>query len=165
MKLIDSKGKLFGKISVIDIIIVLCIAFLLLTMVLNIFKQESAPVSSVNDTEYTTTLKAYNLYKPYTQPFKVGDSVYSTAGTLIGEIVNVEEKVSYAKMKLSDGRYTDFSYGDLINYYITVKGVGSKTDAGIKADGVFSLLPNSNIMITSKLYYGNAVVLSVEKTN
>lgn len=165
MKLIDSKGRLFGKVSVIDIIIVLSISSLIAVMLLNVLKKDSAPVSSVNDSEYTATLKVYNLYKPYTQPFKVGDCIYSSAGTLIGEVVNVEEKAAYSKMRLADGTFKDFNFGTFVDYYVTVKGAGVLSDAGMKADGVFSLIPNSNITVSSRLYYGYAVVLSVEKNN
>ena len=165
MKLIDTKGKLFGKISVIDIAIVLCVLCLLATFALNLFGKDNAPVSSVNDVKYSAVFKVYNMYEPYTEPFKIGDTLYSSAGTLIGEIVEISQKPAYSKLKLADGTYKDFSDGTLIDYYVTVEGVGSDTDSTIKADGTFSLIPNTDMMVSSKLYYGNAVVLSVEKIN
>lgn len=163
MNIIDKKGKLFGKISVIDIIIVLSIVFVGVVFILNSRGKVELPVSVDSTVEYTTVLKAYNLNTTSIEPFTVGDNVYSSSGELIGKITNIEVKQGYTKEKLQDGTYIDFPNPEYIDYFLTVEGTGTLTDKGFKAKGSFSLIPNDTIKIASKVYYGNVVVLSVEK--
>ncbi len=163
MKIIDNRGKLFGKISVIDIIIVLSIVFVGAVFILNSRGKVELPVSVDSTVEYTTVLKAYNLNKTSIEPFSVGDNVYSSSGELIGKITNIDAKQGYTKEKLQDGTYVDFPNPEYTDYYLTIEGVGTLTDKGFKAQSSFSIVPNDTIKIASKVYYGNVVVLSVEK--
>ena len=163
MKIIDSNGKLFGKISVIDIIIVICVFFVGVIFVLNSKGEVELPVSVDLTVEYTTQLKAYNMNKTSVEPFAVGDNVYSNSGELIGKISDIKTAQGYTKEKLQDGSYVDFLSTEYTDYYLTVVGSGTLSDKGYKAQGSFSLVPNDTIKVASKLYYGNVVVLSVEK--
>ena len=165
MKIIDKNGKLFGKISILDIIIVAVVLFLGVVAAMNLTKKTDLPVSVSSELQYTTVIKAYNLYKPSKSPFEVGDNLYSQSGEVIGKIVNVDAKPGYTKEKLQDGTYIDFENEDYTDYYLTVEGTGTYTDKGYKAQGSFLLCPNETINVASKLFYGNVVVLSVEKNN
>ena len=159
MKIIDNKGRFFGKISVIDIIIVLSVVFVASVFVLNSRGKVQLPVSVDSTVEYTTVLKAYNLYTTAVEPFKVGDNIYSSSGELIGKITNIEVKQGYTKEKLQNGTYLDFPNPEYLDYYLTVQGSGTLTDKGFKAQGSFSVIPNDSIKVGSKVYYGNVVVL------
>lgn len=164
MKIIDNKGKLFGKISIIDIVIVLSILFVATVFVLNSRGKVEVPVSVDSTVEYTTVLKAYNLNTTAIEPFTVGDNVYSSSGELIGKITDIDVKQGYTKEKLQNGTYIDFPNPEYLDYFLTIEGTGTLTDKGFKAQGSFSVVPNDTIKIASKVYYGNVVVLSVEKS-
>ena len=69
MKIIDKNGKLFGKISILDIIIVAVVLFLGIVAAMNLTKKTDLPVSVSSELQYTTVIKAYNLYKPSKSPF------------------------------------------------------------------------------------------------
>lgn len=165
MRIIDSNGKLFGKISILDIIIVACVLFLGVVFALNLTKKSELPISVSSDLQYTTVIKAYNIYKTPKSPFEVGDNLYSQSGEVIGKIVDIDAKIGYTKEKLLDGTYIDFENEDYVDYYLTVEGNGTYTDKGYKAQGSFLLCPNESINVSSKLFYGNVIVLSVEKNN
>ena len=164
MKIIDNKGKLFGKISIIDIVIVLSILFVATVFVMNSRGKVEVPVSVDSTVEYTTVLKAYNLNTTAIEPFTVGDNVYSSSGELIGKITDIDVKQGYTKEKLQNGTYIDFPNPEYLDYFLTIEGTGTLTDKGFKAQGSFSVVPNDTIKIASKVYYGNVVVLSVEKS-
>ncbi len=163
MKVIDSKGRFFGKISFIDIIIVASVLFIAIVFILNSKGKVNLPVSVDSTVEYTTQLKAYNLYTTSINPFEIGDNVYSASGELIGKITNIDSKQGYTKEKLQNGTYIDLPSLEYTDYYLTVEGTGTLTDKGYKAQGSFSIIPNDTIKISSKVYFGNVVVLSVEK--
>ncbi len=165
MKIIDSNGKLFGKISILDIIIVAVVVFLGVVFALNVTNKSELPVSVSSDLQYTTVIKAYNVFKTPKSPFEVGDVMYTQSGEVIGKIVNIDARTGYTKEKMLDGTYIDFETEDYIDYYLTVEGNGTYTDKGYKAQGSFLLCPNETINVATKLFYGNVVVLSVEKNN
>lgn len=164
MKFIDKNGKLFSKISIIDIIIIVTLLFLAAVFALNLFGKADAPVSNVPEVSYTTELKVYSMYKTAVEPFAVGDNVYSSTGALIGKIEEIAVEDAYTKKTMANGQYVDFKSGEYVDYYLKISGKGSQTDAGIKSGGVFALNPNAAIIVSSRLYYGNAIVLSVKKS-
>lgn len=165
MKIIDKNGKLFGKISVLDIIIVACVVFVAAVFILNKGDKISLPISTKSTVEYTATFKAYSLDKGMRSPFEVGGKLYGANGEYIGEITSVEEKATINKEKLQNGTYIDYVSPRYVDYFITVEGSGTENSKGIFAEGTFSLYPNNSVSVSSKYFYGNAIVLSVEKIN
>lgn len=163
MKLIDKNGKLFGKISILDIVIVVCIAFIAAVFVLGKSDKLSLPISTNSNVEYSASFKAYSVDKGMRSPFEVGDKLFGNNGEYIGVIVSVEEKPTISKEKLQDGTYIDYENPKYVDYYITVEGKGTSTDKGTFAEGTFALYPNNAVVVSSKYFYGNAIVLSVEK--
>lgn len=165
MKIIDKNGKLFGKISLIDIIIIASTVFVATIFLLNKTDNILLPITAESKVEYTVKFKAYNVYKSTRSPFEVGDSLYSSNGELIGTITEVEEKPTISKEKLQNGTYIDFESQVNVDYFFTVSGRGTVSDKGVFADGTFALYPNNSISVTSKNFAGNTVVLSVEKNS
>lgn len=165
MKIIDKNGKIFGKISILDIIIVACIVFVGVIFVMNKADKVSVPIGADSSIEYTVKFKAYNVYKGERSPFNVDDKLYSNNGEYIGKITEVTEKATISKIKLQNGEYTDFESPICVDYFITVEGKGTSTEKGTFAEGTFALYPNNSVLVNSKLFAGNAVVLSVEKNN
>lgn len=163
MRLIDKNGKLFGKVSILDIVIVACIAFIAVVFVLSKGDKISLPISTKSNVEYNVTLKAYSVDKGMRSPFDIGDKLFGNNGEYIGKIVSVEEKATISKEKLQDGTYIDYESPRYVDYYITVEGKGTSTDKGTFAEGTFALYPNNSVVVSSKYFYGNAIVLSVEK--
>ena len=163
MKVIDKNGKLFGKISLLDIIIVAVIVFLVGIFVAGRFGQVKLPIETKSNTEYVVKLKAYNVEKTEKFPFEVGSVIYGKTGEFIGTVTEVERKPMVTKEKLEDGTYFDYESQTAYDYFLTVEGTGTSTEKGIFAQGTFALYPNNSVTVTSKYIYGGVVVLSVEK--
>lgn len=163
MKIVDKNGKLFGKISILDIVIVAVIAFLGVVFIMNKADKIELPVLTKTDTEYTVRFKAYNVTATEQIPFNVGEKLYASTGEYIGEITEVSWSELETKEKLHDGTYFTFKNPRSRDYYITVKGKGSSNDKGVFAQGTFAMFPNNSQTVSSRYFYGNVVVLSVEK--
>ena len=161
--IIDKKGKLFGKISIIDIILVLAVIFVVIVLAMRMGGQVDSPFVSQPDTEYTVRLKATSLDKTDMDPFHEGEKVYSEAGELIGTITKVEFSPYRVKQHLASGESFDFENSDYSDYIITVEGLGTVNDSGVMAEGTYLLIPGNSNRIASKYFNGNAIVLSVEK--
>ena len=96
-------------------------------------------------------------------PFENTKNIYSSDGNLIGEIKSVEKAKSVSRIKLLDGTYTEVESEDYVDYYLTIEGKGVQNEKGIFAAGSVPLIPNNNIVATSKTFASTGIVLSVEK--
>ncbi len=162
MKYLDEKGRLFGKISIIDVLIIASALFAVIALIVNIIIPKSKVVDINLPVKYATELKAYNLSKTEIKPFRIGDKVYTVTGELVGKITNIEEKQGFVKEKLQDGSYVDMPSPEYTDYYLTVVGSGVLTPRGYKADDSLTLIPNESVRVATKFYFGNVVVLSVK---
>ncbi len=163
MKAIDKNGKLFGKVSILDIIIVVCIVFVAAVFLLSRSGGVKLPSKTSATSEYSLELKAYSIDKGDISPFEVGASLYGSNGEYIGKITNIRSEPMPIKVDQPDGTFKYFDSEKSLDYYLTVDGSGKETDKGFFAQGTLGLFPNNSILVSSKNYYGNVVVLSVEK--
>ena len=160
---IDKKGKLFGKISIIDIILVLAVILIAVVLALRLGGKVDLPFAKQPDTNYTTKIKISALITTPMSPFNVDDKVYSEAGELIGTITDVEHSVYEGKEYLANGKVFDYKDPDYSDYTITVKGVGTVNENGVMAEGTYLLIPGNYMKIATKYFNGQSIVLSVEK--
>ena len=163
MKIIDKNGKIFGKVSLIDVLIVLVVIVLIASLFVSKFLSSDSSAVVNKQVKYSTIIKVYSILEHQREPFSVGDNIYSNDGSLIGKIVNIDKQNTVNKVKLYDGTYVDFAHPEYFDFYITVEGEGTQTDKGIFAGSALALIPSNNILVSSRYYDGNAVVLSVEK--
>ena len=164
MKIIDKNGKLFGKISIIDIIIVAAIIFVIASFAAGVSQNTADVAVKKQEVGYTTLIKSYSLYNTEKAPFEVGNNIYGNDGELIGKIVKLEKKPTVIKLKLADGTYVSRDSSEYFDFYLTVEGTGTQTEKGIFASGTLPLIPGNNFTASSKNFNGNSIVLSVEKT-
>ena len=164
MKLIDKDGKLFSKISIIDVIIVLVILFMGASFILGKSNTPASTKVSKNESKYTLVLKAYGLYKHDREPFSVGDNIYGNNGESIGKVTSITSENTKSNIKLSDGKYVEYANPQYFDYFLTIEGKGNLTEKGMFASGTLPLIPCNNITISSKYFSGNSIVLSVEKS-
>lgn len=98
MKIIDEKGKLFGKINLIDFLVIMFL-FCLVPMLYFGHKILSKKPSSVKDSEEFIDIEARCLLiklKPETlRLISVGDTEINYAGRIIGEVTSIGESSPY----------------------------------------------------------------------
>ena len=163
MKIIDKNGKLFGKVSILDIVILLCVVFLAAVFVMGRTGGLKLPISTKTSVNYTAKFKAFNIENSEKYPFEVGSSLYGMTGEYIGKVTEVEKKPYTTKERLASGKYFDYESQTANDYFITVEGSGTESEKGIFAEGTFALYPNNSVQVSSRYFSGNIIVLSVEK--
>lgn len=90
MKLIDKKGRLFGKINILDFI---AIAFVLLLIVLATFKVSNKELSDLSTRDEMIKVEVQTsiiMDKGYFEVVKVGDKLGETKHYLDAEVTNIE---------------------------------------------------------------------------
>ena len=89
LKIIDEKGRLFGKINIIDLAMIIILITGLVLSVKFIAKQ-SEP--TVYDTKYITIMFTENKPYPLLSSLKVGDKELDKQNNILAEIINISSK-------------------------------------------------------------------------
>lgn len=149
MKIIDRNGRLFGKISVIDVLV---IAVVLVMAAALYFKSTQAHTgTSVTEQPITFQVRARGVDDFVADAVLVGDYLYdqsySSGGRPLGEITEVVvERTPGTKLadKLTDGTAALLEADNTVDLLITVKGQGLITGGSYSINRVYDLGVNSS---------------------
>ncbi len=145
MKVIDHNGRLFGKISVIDVLVILVV----IALAGALYVKNSRPHTSASVTTQTITYQvlvegAQNYLK---ENIHVGDKVYdlnySSGGSALGEITAIEEQPGSKMATFTDGTMGLAEVEDGVNLLLTIEGEGLINDKGYSINRVYDLGVNS----------------------
>ena len=145
MKIIDKNGRLFGKVSVIDVAVILVVAVLAFALHT---KNNSLTVTatSTSGTTITFTAMAENLDMQVADAIAVGDKLYDedhSTGGAIGTITSVEKLPAEKTEKLTSGTYVRLTNPDGANVRITVECSGIVVDGRYSINRVYELGVNA----------------------
>lgn len=149
MKIIDRDGRLFGKISVIDVLV---IAVVLVMAAALYFKNNQAHTgAAVTEQAITFQVRARGVDRYVADAIRVGDGLYdqnySSGGRALGEITAVQvERTPGTKLadQLTDGTAAMFEAEDTVDLLLTVEGSGLVTDRSYSINRVYDLGINSS---------------------
>ncbi|MFI3251367.1 MAG: DUF4330 domain-containing protein [Eubacteriales bacterium] len=152
MKLLDQNGRLFGKISIIDLIVVLavvilCIAFYVKNNVLTVTS------SAQNNVGITVVMVAELVPNYLVDAVQIGDYVYdelNTTGGPIGVITDIEYFEAGQYRELYDGSYAKVTGEDEQNFRITIEGTGIYQNGRYIMNRTFEIGANASRYFQSK---------------
>jgi hypothetical protein len=90
MKIIDGKGKLFNKIHIFDLILILLAIIVLLTGYSRLSGDSIINFSGTSQVKLRYTVETYPYREAYFENLEVGDKLAEDKKYLAGEIVGVE---------------------------------------------------------------------------
>jgi hypothetical protein len=145
MKIIDHNGRLFGKISVVDLLVIAIVAVMGLALFLkNTTKEQTSTTTSNRPITYQVML--YGARNYVAQAVEVGDMLYDnerSSGGSIGEIVEIEQFPGEKICEFVDGTVGMAPVEDGTNLLLTVEGAGIISDGRILINRVYDLGVNS----------------------
>ena len=153
--LIDSKGKLFGKISVVDIIIVVIVIGALAGIA---YKLNKSNVVSPLAKSYTiqTVLYTDATTESSAQAIKEGDTVKDkVTGAELGKVVKIETGPSIIYGINADGKVVASEKPGYVSLKITVQGKGNYDSMGATF-GSSNYYINKAMQYVYGSYFGNA---------
>lgn len=144
-KLFDEKGRLFGKVSIVDILVVLLCLVLIITVVVrfariadrNALENASTPHKEYG--EYSLTLVIRGIRIGNVNSLRVGDAVCETA---TGRDIGVITDKTYV---VADG-YKEGAFGARYNVTLTIRASGEP------GDGVFHCASNVELSLKSSTH-------------
>lgn len=161
--MIDKKGKLFSKISVVDIIVILAIC---LAVVGFAYKMRSgdSKVSIKSDTAVQVEFKAKTVRDYSVNAAEVGAYLYETKGQKLGKIIKVETKPAHRLINIGDGRQVNAPIDNRYDMYITIEGDGQVDNGGVYINGNKLMLVGSDIKIRTNKLNSEAIISGVRVT-
>ena len=125
---IDSKGKLFGKISIVDILIILVVVIAAAGIG---YKFKSSPLLKQDKLEVVLFIEEA---PEYTAPaIKVGDSIREVArGGTLGTVTDIQVGDSIAFAANDQGEYVKSSKEGYKSLTITASALGTFSNNGVK---------------------------------
>ncbi len=147
-KIIDREGRLFGKISVIDVVVLLVVVILAGALYVKT-NHRSITSMSAQDTPITYTFKVVGARNYVANAIQEGDVVYdqdteNTGGSL-GTIVKIERVPAERLVEFQDGVILDnVPIEDSSNLILTIEGSGLVEGNKFLLNRIYPLGINAN---------------------
>ncbi len=165
MKKIDENGKLFGKISVLDLAFILCIILLAVFAFLKIGVNKNHLF--VEKTEYTATYKVTGAKKSIVESLSLNDKVYSADNnSYIGKIEKIDTSPAKIITETSDGKAVSYQSPYKYDILITVSHNGYKDETkGLVINKGYDIQPNSEKKIYTRYTSFISTVIDIKAKN
>jgi len=129
MKLIDDRGKLFGLINIIDLLIVLIVIAVIGRFA---WKREAQKPSGVQTQTIEVVLLVKDVRDATVDAIKEGDLIRETkSNVVLGKITNIEVKPADTLVNTADGKVVAYPNPILKDIYVTVTGTGTAGENAI----------------------------------
>jgi hypothetical protein len=144
MKMIDKNGRLFGKISIIDVLVIAIV--ILMAVALSFKGRQTYTSTSVTKTPITYQVQVSGVRTYVADAIHEGDELYDqdyTSGGSLGEIISIEVTPALKLAEFSDGSISSVSAEDCVSLLLTVRGEGVFTDGRYMLNRVYNLGVNA----------------------
>ena len=162
MKIIDAKGKLFSKISIIDILILIVIVGLGVGFGMKTLSKETVQIVNANQTFYTTfmveKLRDFSL-----DAVQEGDIFYEQYGGVIGKVVEMTSESAYDIVKKDDGTALYAPMEGRYNLYITLECKGNVNSSGYFINGNNQMSIGREVKLKSNMLMTSGKVFKLEE--
>ena len=165
MKIMDKNGRLFGKISVIDLIVVLVVALLAAALHAKTNTKEITG-TAVTDQTITYELLVEGVPRYVADAIRVGDPLYevnrSTGGSL-GRVAQVEVLPGEILKEYDNGTTAPTQVEDGVNLRLTIEGEGIISDGRVMINRIYDLGINAAREFYTSYAQFVATVVSIQK--
>ncbi len=162
MRLIDEKGRIFGKINIVD----LCVVLVLLLAAAAFFVKDASITKtdkSAAAIEYTVVIRS--VRKPTAESLEnsIGKSLTVTkTGELLGEIKEVVKTDAEAYISSKNGEYIKTTFPDKFDLTVTITTQGSENASGIYTAGGKQILVGENLNIATDSIQTAGEIISIK---
>jgi len=160
--MIDEKGRLFKKISIVDILIVVAILVLGAGF---LYRQTSQTLGNIinPDTPFYVTIHGAGIRHFIVDSIDEGDMVFRRhSRQAIGEVIDIRVETAHDSLLRSDGTATLAPMEGRYDIFITVAAIGSITDLGFLVNGNDHIARGSEVeLVSNRVFIPTAEVYFV----
>lgn len=163
--MIDSNGRVFGLISIIDVVVIFAIFALVGGVYLKTVVLEETG-KTTRDVKIQASFEARIVPEYLAEALQIGDEIYDKdheSGGPIGVITNIEITEPRAIAELTDGTVSFVTSNSDINILVTIEGAGSVTDGRYSFNRIYELGINSARNFETKYAIFSAFVYDVQE--
>ena len=151
MKFLDKKGKLFGKINIIDFCVIIIVIVLIAGAVYK-FKFMDKTSNNVAMQPITYTVKVEKVRDYALNNIEIGDTLFDkTSGNAIGTITNVESEPATDNVE------------NRINIILTVEAEAVENSSGCYVNRTYELLMGTQKKFMTKYFECDGYINSIQK--
>ena len=163
MKLVDRKGRVFGRMNIIDIIVIAVIVLLAAGAVYKFkFMDKTSNTVAMQDVTYTVRIEQVRDF--IYDNIEIGDEIFDKAsGNSIGKISGIEKEQSTDIIPLSDGTVVRGPVENRINIILTIDAKAVKNDSGVFVNRSYELLRGSKRLFITKYFECEGSISSIEE--
>lgn len=161
MKLIDEKGKIFGKFSIID----LCVVIIVIVLAVGTYYKfgvmdKTSTSAAMEDVTYSVRINKVRDY--ILNNVKEGDMLYDkTSGNAIGKIVKVESQKAQDLVETKDRGFVMGDVENRIDVTLTVEAQAVVNEKGHFVDRTYELLVGSKKKFMTKYFEGEGSIYEI----
>lgn len=161
--MIDKKGRIFGKINIIDLVVLILILCLIGGVIYNVFfKKDEIVAAPVKETGTATiTLRIYGAYPEWVETLVEGDELIIADQLTDMKIISVTHEKNLTTATTAEGEVVVAEHPFCVDCTIVVKGSASRDALGVTIMDELYRESESKVLRTSS-YYGSARVLDVQ---
>ena len=157
----DKNGKIFGKVSIIDLLVLLAVIVGAIGFSVRFFSTAAENVNENTKCEYVVEIQDVRAFTVDALA-KKGVVTEKKSGGIIGEITNVESKKYALPHVLSNGRVILVDIPEKYSVEVTVVGEGNVTSGGYYIGENVELSVGSTITMASKYANSTGKVKSIK---
>lgn len=157
---LDKNGKLFGKINIIDVAVILIAAAVVVGIFVRFTGGAGKIVTETKKVEYTVQIKGVRGYTvdALREMGQVTDKKYAT---VVGEITNVEVEDALHESTTASGKIKTVRLPDRYDCLVTIVTDGKESDSGYFNNNNDELSVGRDYNIYSKYVSTSGVIKSV----
>lgn len=161
MKIIDSNGRLFGKINILDLLIIVCVIVLLFSVKV---KYDKSPSQMSSDKKIVYTVEIEDVRQPTV------DAIYENQENVtdketkknLGKIIDIKPVNAKESVKLTDGTYKVVEKEDKFDVTLTLEVSGTETNDNYFTSTGKKLIVGDNLSIYNKKVAVSGMIKSIE---
>ena len=145
MKIIDNNGRLFGKISIIDVFVILVVAVLAVALYLKTNTMTHTSTATKNEVN-TNQVRAQGVNNCVENNIQVGDRIFDEdrpRGGCLGKVTAIEIMPGTEMEEFSDGTMEEVPSENTVNLLLTVEGEGLISGKSYSLNRIYDLGVNS----------------------
>lgn len=159
--MIDRQGRLFGKVNVLDFLVVVLVVALAARLAYS-WLGPGRTVKAESDVPITFTALVSGVRGPTADAIRVGDTVYETrTNTYLGKVTAVKVEPTRVLTQNPDGTQTEKESQVYKDVYVTITGLGKATPTSVMV-GTQQIHIGSPLQFQTRIWGVTGTVWSID---
>lgn len=161
MRLFDQKGRLFGLINIIDLLVLMLVTVGALGVYYVRFVPGRVAARRAEERGIEATVVVANVRMATVDVIKIGDRVRdSKTNAFLGEVINIDARPAEVVLQQPDGRFVESASTTRKDVYVTISGSGTVSENAITIGGS-EIRIGTRIALKTNLYAVESTVMAI----